>query len=396
MHQTANDIFSPGACGSSVGAFQLPSSRKEVIGLGLGLGRHGLFRGTISIDNSMETTPAAHQLACPLKPRLMPVLDATSPSPITSLPSPVMVLGVGTAHRVLTTILDFPVLPDPTDNFTINQKEALQSASGNTDSPLAGVGLGICQYIPELQISDSGIQKTEGTFSPVINLGPGGPLSQAIAFASIPFFSAQPRRKKSAEGLGMGRPAALGRRPQMEPTSRLGYFPRLPSCAKGRPTSRCIPITASPSSPSFLCSPSRRRIVAGARRLLKPHNFLKRCLYAIPEAASPTFCSPIGMTPGRSPRAMKLETEEQVPKKQDGSTYMTSHPLPSQASITGRLSLSGARPSPGMSRFSPKSPNHETSRRSPIIIRLEVPQKLVFSKRRHPEAKARSGLCGLF
>jgi hypothetical protein len=344
----------------------------------------------------MEATSTAHQLAasCPLKPRLVPVLDAASPSPITSLPSPVMVLGVRTTHTVLAPIFDSPVRPDPvsitvpTDNFTINQN---QSASGSTDRPLAGVGLGIGRYVPELQISDNGIQKAERTFSPVINLGSGGPVSQAIAFASIPFFSAQPRRKKSAEGLGMGRPAALGRRPQAEPTSRLAYFPRLPSCVKRKAKPR-IPITA-PSSPSSPCSPSHGRIVAGARRPLKPHSFLKRCLYAIPEVVSPICRSPIGMT-SRSPRVMKLETEEQVSKNQDGSTNVTSH-RPSQASITG-LSQSGARPGITQSRFFPKSPIHEMSRRSPIIIRLEVPQKLKFSKSRHPEAKACSGLCSLF
>ena len=156
MLQMTDDIFSPDACDSSVGsrisdsAFQLPWLREEAIGLGLDLVPLGLFRGTISVDNPTKAASQLRRLACPLKPRLVPVLDTASPSPIVSLPSPIMVTGAGTTHGMLTTPLIWSAtLPHqlaPPLNLGIEEGKTsltFQSASADTDGPLLEVGLGI-------------------------------------------------------------------------------------------------------------------------------------------------------------------------------------------------------------------------------------------------------------
>jgi hypothetical protein len=425
-------------------AFSPPRLRNEVIGLGLDLGSYRLSGGSISVDHSLESV-SRNQLACPPKPCLVPILDAAPPSPIVSLPSPVIALGLGTSQRMPTKPAIWPTpflqqltlhwpspsnfavvdiqeqkpsltssafdLPETidneieltspdrfsiTDDCMINQQHTLDSASGNTGGPLIGSELGISLPLPELRTSDHGAHKIEQTSLPIIHPGPGGPLSQAIAFASIPFYSAQPCPKKSATGLGLGRPASLGRRPR---ASQLASISRLSFCVTEKGTPRCNSNTSSPCSPF---SPSRRRIIAGARRLLKPPNFINRRLYAIPEVVSPTCASPIGMSAGRI--NLLFETREKQPrisKKRTDSTCMTSHRFTSDDGITAHLPQFDVRPGKRLSRSgSPKSPksllNHDSTRKSPVLIRLDVPQKLNFMKRRQSGANAWSGLRSLF
>lgn len=426
---TESGIFSPAIHCCSFGsrtighssAFPSPTLRKEVIGLGLDLGLHALFGGAISVDHSLGSTSTTRS-ACPPKPRLLPVLDAASPSPIVFLPSPVVVLGLDASDRMLTTSAISPTpLPNeltpqlppspaglaveniqelnsvnpvkevnssisefsrevPTGNCTINQQNTPESASGNT--------------------SANGSQKIGQTSGLVINSGVGGPLSQAVAFASIPFYSAQPRPKKSATGLGLGRPAGLGQRPQVESASQLENLSRS-NCVAGKDTIRGNSNFASPPSP---CSPSRQRITAGAKRLFKP--LLNRRLYAIPEVVSPPCISPTGMSAGRIPCAIKFCSEKREERtrtfiKRKGWTNMTSRPFSSDASVRAHLPPSGSRPAIRLSRSgsleSPKSRlKHESSRRFPVLIRPDVSQKFNFVKRGQSGVNPWSGLRSLF
>jgi hypothetical protein len=287
--------------------------------------------------------------------------------------------------------LDLP-MKIPTDYCLINQTgSAFESASDNSGETPVGLGLGISLPEPELQTSIKDNQKTSTSAFSTITQGPGGLLSQAIAFASIPFYSAQPRRKKSAIGLGLGRPASLDHRPPMEHAPRPVFLSRLPSCVTGK----CSPLDNSThASPSIAasppCSPNRRRFAAGARRLLKAHRLPKRRLYAIPEVLSPTGLSPIGISGTSVADAAKL----------------VSSPPSSDTSITARLLQSGTQPKtklwpiPHRSRSDfpklLKSTFDNASRRSPTLICHDVPQTLNCVKRGQSAANAGNGLRGLF
>jgi hypothetical protein len=120
-----------------------------------------------------------------------------------------------------------------------------------------------------LQTSYGNMPEIGQPFLPTFNLGPGGPLSQAIAFASIPCYSVQPCPKKSITGLGLGHPVSLGWHPQVGCASQSATFTH--PCVTERGVPCCSP-NNSPSSPS---SPSQRMIV-GARCLLRPAEFLTR------------------------------------------------------------------------------------------------------------------------
>jgi hypothetical protein len=104
-------------------------------------------------------------------------------------------------------------------------------------------------------------------FLPIFNSSPGGPLCQAIAFASIPCYSVQPCPKKSITGLGLGCPVSLGWHQQVGCASQSATFTHPCVTEGGAP--HCSP-NNSPSSPS---SPSQRMIV-GVSCLLRPAEFL--------------------------------------------------------------------------------------------------------------------------
>ena len=397
----------------------------------------------------MSGTQTRHS-HCPLKPHLLPILDAASPSPICSLPSPVLALGLDASDRIITDPSIWPVpssqempAPSPLNLATVYNQERKTSlvsldlhqinsinngiepvilgplpkkvsaddctvsqrnynpdlVSGNTSGRLVGLDLGLS--LSELQTSNE-TQKIEQTSTgalPAIFSSSGSPLSQAIVFASIPFCSAQPRPKKSAIGLGLGRPAGLGHRTQVKHASQSASFSYLPA-GKGVPR-------GDPNIPSSPCSPSRRGIVAGARRLFKPHGFPKRRLYAIPEVVSPTFLSPIGRS--GATKLVFAEVREGHPRvslnRQSSIPMASGIKSPSSScgiSIPARLPPTETppktRPCSNSPRYrSPKSPySNDSMRRSPILIRLHVPQKLNFMKRRQSGATTWNGLCSLF
>ena len=421
--QTASAIF-PDVSGKSdqIGsrtidsAFQLPSGRGEVTGLGLELGSYGLTGGTISVDHSSESTSAT-RLTCPPKPLLVPITDAASPSPIHSLPSPVIMFGPGVLQRMPTmpgvwstsslnepcspsnsalanmrgnfhtsTITDLPVnsvepIVEPisvklsASNCMIGQKP-LES----TGESLAGLGPSL---LPEGQSPDNSTQKLGQISLSTADLGPSRSLSQAIAFASIPFYATRPRRKKSATGLGLGRPAGLNQRPQVGGATR-SPSSQIMACATGTGTPRSsLSKVASLFGPCSPSSPTRRRIVARAKRLLKPHNFIKRRLYAIPEVVSPTSLSSIGLT-----RNSHVETRD-VRSTEQSSIYTTPH------SCTATITSS---PQPGMPsgvvRPGCGSPSPSTSFLSPILIYLGKPHKL--NLLRQSGGNTRDGFSSLF
>jgi hypothetical protein len=254
----------------------------------------------------------------------------------------------------------------------IGRNPPLKSTGGS----LAGLGPSL---LSEGQSPDNSTRQPElGQISlSMADLGSSRSLSQAIAFASIPFYSIQTRRKKSATGLGLGRPAGLDK-------FRDAIRSRTCATGTGSPHSSLPKVTSeSPLSP---CSPTRRMIVAGAKRLLKPHAFIKRRLYAIPEVVSPTSLSPARLSLGSFSDARNTHVETQDARCSASTerrccTDMTLHLGTTKVTQSGVVRSGCGSLSPSRSFL------------SPVLIHLGEPQKLNLVKRR---SGGNGGFCSLF
>lgn len=228
----------------------------------------------------------------PLKPRILPVFAADSPSPIFPLPSPVakhsrfLVFKLPDKPRILPCLLSedmSPMVLPPRTDILCQRSDQNPSAQADFYPFL------LDRVVPGLSCSQNALSAPSASLvcslaDPSVDLGlasstgisPHDPaLVSDIDFAAVPMFHPVPTTTKMTTGIGLGLPISLGHRTHLERTSRV----------KLGTTTR----TVSPPSPS-----SNRQfggMMTGVKRLFKTYHYPRRRLYDIPELVSPTYAS---------------------------------------------------------------------------------------------------------